>query len=164
MNGQNLRSRKLNGWFRLWLLASAIWFVAVVALKAEGYPTEDGLRKVVTERSFEIRRELRDKAKAIFENCREQSVKASNEDISMLRCLKTPGENYQSISESANSEMYRTQELGETYIQENLPTLQREYVGSAVALWGIPVVVVCLLGYAVAWVIRGFRPTPREQL
>jgi len=135
--------RKLNGWQRLWVLASVVWLLLVGYYTYANYPRGPSFADV-------------GRASCIFSDLYGKDAKRAIEKVlPNLASLeegspKTCKDLFQKIAQSGRAN--EVQQVYEQYLRES----RLAFFARTIAYWAIPVVLVYLFGMGAAWVIRGF--------
>jgi hypothetical protein len=150
----------LNGWQRLWLIASLLWLVGVPALFGASFPTEEKWEMESWVRSNESSSTYKAITEEIQAVCRRRSEQ-SGELLDYAHCMDANQTSYQSAINRSREEAARVREEANIRIRDVLLTEQIKHVGLAVLIWLVPVGIAYLLGVTAAWVIQGFRSTSK---
>jgi hypothetical protein len=173
-------SAKLNGWQRLWIVLSVLWFVPVLGVSYLWWPTgppdsfweRADLRAVVQQ--ADAQRERQDKITTDKGN--RATTPMGRGATSMKYAVTRPdgrqseveGDHvptelelnriYASIGGTRPPLVPPTSQRAETWpsITAAVRWRQARFVGEAVAGWTLPLAALYLFGLAVAWVRRGF--------
>jgi hypothetical protein len=137
--------RKLNGWQRLWVLASIVWLMAVGYYSATNYPGARPTFERIGRASCILGDLYGRDAKRAIEQVLPQL--ASLDENSPRNCKEL----FQRIAESGRAS--QVQEVYGKFLAET----RTAFFSRAVAYWVGPVVLAYLMGIAIAWVVRGFR-------
>lgn len=162
--------KKLNGWQRLWVVVSALWllFVVGVAIVGDVIPTADGLEARLGRNTRYLQREW---ALATIEAARVAislsgqttagRIRASYDELSDVETVERLHNRFPEIDfEPVDSDYQEKLDGEQTRHQERLDALalaQAESIGLLLMAWLCPSFGLYLLGWAMAWVWRGFK-------
>ena len=136
---------KLNGWQRLWVLASIVWLLLVGYYAFANYPGARSSYEYIGSASC-IFSELYGKdAKRAIEVVLPEL--ASFEEGAPRTCKAL----FERIDKSGQAG--KVQKVYEQFLRES----RIAFFARVVAYWTIPTLVAYLLGIGVAWIVRGFR-------
>lgn len=153
----------LNGWMRIWVVIAVVGLPCAIGLGINGFPrefpTEDSVKKAYTARALEY-------------------VRVSVDEKAWLRCMRSRDANVDAIVENWNehgeackkqlgavptAENVRrhneTVAMGEAYVRSGLLFDQAMAIALQLAGWLGIALLLYATGWAVAWVLRGFRPS-----
>ncbi len=138
---------RLNGWQRLWLLVSVIYFLLVVSLTALLLPKKsDYLRTRVYDTINLIIKNIPELRGSYAYQIRDAYPELSDDDVVKRIHSKFKGQvDFSSIEDEYNARLAK------------LPSAQAEAFGIGFLFWIVPVALTYLLGWAIGWVIKGFR-------
>ena len=144
-------ANKLNGWWRIWIVASVIWIVFAISYAIAGW-FDEGLNKE-TAKHYQIYQQLDYTNKSIVFEIESQApatdiqrVEIINEDI--IIPFK-PG-----IAEN------KMLEFADLYckIGNQIQSGNRiKYISIALTFLIIPPITLSILGISIAWIIKGFK-------
>lgn len=162
--------KNLNGWQRLWVVVSAAWLLFVVGVSIAGdvIPTADGLEFRLGRNTRNLKREwalatieAARPASGISEQTTTAQIKSAYEDLSDTEIVEKVHSSFPSVNYERVDSDYREKLDGEqTRHQERLYALaleQAKNIGLISLAWFAPSVGLYLLGWAMAWVWRGFK-------
>ena len=143
---------KLNGWRRLWIMLSGLWLIAVMVLAYTRWPTEPPS-------SFweaaDVVREIRpDVLWALKPRSPQNASKPGKIEIDWDELRKEQEWNaaHPEVGIVSSYEYDRANALIASAVRQR----QRLFVSKAIAAWVLPVAMLYMLGWAIAWVRRGF--------
>lgn len=129
---------QLNGWMRLWIVFSVSWLILIGSLAYEDLST------LYKERKYEISKEGIGTAIFIFSDKQSKyDVEEYFEKNRRPLLVDNPQNYVGKIDDSPYKE----------YIEENVTKAIVEYIKLAL----IPILGLLVLGWSIAWIIRGFK-------
>ncbi|WP_150756232.1 hypothetical protein [Pseudomonas fluorescens] len=139
LSGTADREKAMNGWQRLWLVASVVVAVAISVLRYEQFPTQE---KIASEHRYNI---------TFWRGCKtyyqEMDAGKFNRDSPCSSYKRQHAE--QSLENELEAYKYKLGLLSERQFQ---------WVATSLGYWlGVNVAALLAL-FAVRWIIRGFRP------
>jgi hypothetical protein len=155
---------KLNGWQRLWIVLSGIYFLAVGSYGVLAFPDGADLEKGRAILAVEL------SLKALADSA--QATGDVRSELNALRAMKDGpvrirSEIYGDLKDAELINRARAKFDGkvdfsaldkrETDDADRLHHDRLEHVVRCVAWWIVPLLLLYALGYAIGWVIRGFR-------
>jgi hypothetical protein len=137
-----MKGISLNGWQRLWVLACLGMALAVAMFAAERITTEDEVTSWHEAKTSYFERKIKE-ARA--------GVKPSPMNI------------YLGTDESAEELLRQQAAENKSYAStiEHLPAEQLKKLSAFALAWAVGCVILYVLGWLVAWTIRGFRPNEK---
>jgi len=166
-----MKLKNLNGWQRLWVVASLLWLLFVVGVSIVGdvIPTADGLEARLGRNTRNLQRqwalatiEATRPASGISEQTTTAQIRSAYEDLSDTEIVEKVHSSFPSVNyERVDSDHREKLDGAQTRHQERLDALrveQAKNIGLISLGWfAAPSVGVYLLGWAMAWVWRGFK-------
>jgi len=165
-----MKLKNLNGWQRLWVVVSVLWLLFVVGVSIVGdvIPTADGLEARLGRNTRNLQREW---ALATIEAARVASdagedltaadIRSAYKDLSDAKIVERVHNNFPEVDfEPVDSDYQEKLDGEQTRHQERLDALrveQAKNIGLTSLAWFAPSVGLYLLGWAMAWVWRGFK-------
>lgn len=167
------RLNRLNGWQRLWVLASVLYMIAVSVVVVAVFPTQaEVMERWRSEQIAEAQRRRLSEEEAM-ECLRSQGLVPNDDGV-----LPEEKESFDEFfkSKGLSDEHGQLQRL--TYMQlalvvdtsvnkrneeilASLGAVQLRLVAAAVSLWLVPCLALYALGWSIGWVSHGFRkPSP----
>jgi hypothetical protein len=131
---------KLNGWLRLWLVASALWLAGVGAF------AYFDLSSLLAKKEWEVSKEGIGSAKFVFPESDPKDFvrRYINEELIPL-ITKDP----------ATYVGKTTTKYYDAHVEKVLPPRIKQYAAAGL----IPIILVLAIGWAIAWIRQGFSET-----
>lgn len=147
---------RLNGWQRMWVVLSALYFLLVIFIAIPTFPTQKDIvitRLANATDAIYVYRKAND---ATFDELDELAkfddfVDAYHEDQTGDKSIKVMQETWGSKVDFSDVETEYRQQIDALLMD------QAKSIGVTLLAWFIPVVAVYLLGFGVAWIASGFR-------
>lgn len=160
---------KLNGWQRLWILATAIWLLSVLMFSYTLWPTISDIPKA-----------------AVFARLKPWDCyrligcyQPSGVTLDMSKAVPIPapvtitpdvpgsivdvdGHTLQFVEGLSPKDVNQTADAYRAVLRHILELRRASFGGEAFALWIVPALALYMLGWAIAWVWRGFGTRPRQ--
>jgi hypothetical protein len=160
MQGNNKKSilrSGLNGWLRLWLLASWLWFFLVASLSIYKLPSESNIFDSLVESNSSIANSLSRYNSEARDYCFEKSQKEPPDARveALRRCLEVNAKLGPSPDYIQQQREEATKQAAEQLPNE-VQRIREEALVRASLYWITPVFSCLLLGVAAAWVRKGF--------
>jgi hypothetical protein len=178
-------TRQLGGWWRLWIVLTLIYGCAVAGFtwiswpEVSRVPHDPAFLKQMSSDAvliLERPKTLSELESALVEADRAKNTEFARELAQKIVRLREAPKWQQDpiVLEMPNGHEFQVagdtpSDLSKVVAREYVRVLQSvaserklKSLGTAVLVWLVPSVVVCALGLAVAWVIRGFRGARRE--
>lgn len=153
----------MNGWMRLWVVLSALYLTVGFVISIGTFPTKEG------HRGYWVFEGIQAMAEAISAHSVYGGI-ATPDDI---RNTILKGKDDEAIVAWFQDVIVHPQPHSEIYakaletVNVNyvgvLPPYQRDFLTSTALILLIPVVSFLILGWAFAWVVRGFRKPPLDR-
>jgi hypothetical protein len=141
---------RLNGWQRLWIVCSAIYFIVVACVTYLSFPGRE------VPHSDEFYRQLASASVAKLAVDAEHSWLANPNDVGAS--VRLPNGHVLPFRKGVTEEeQIAVANEYYHYVNEEVAARRRRELGYAIVVWVVPCLAVLLLGYAIAWVRRGFR-------
>ena len=138
--------RKLNGWQRLWLLASTIWLAFVAVASWTTFPTVEKQLAAGQALSAQVRNLFQSDV-APPEDCFQYN------DIQALKdCTKAKLDHETWQREERRAQDDKVAER----VERGGTEVQTRFAAKAIIWWLVPTVCAYLLGLGVAWIRKGF--------
>jgi hypothetical protein len=137
---------KLNGWQRLWVVLSIIYFVIVAGFSFALWPAESNIENSWAYSLIDKTKDPNDYAYQIRDAYKDISDK---ELIRRINAKYSSNQNYKEILNTINLKY-----------QSELQSLWKEqFKAIAIALmaWLLPIAIVYLLGLSFGWIYKGFK-------
>jgi hypothetical protein len=137
---------KLNGWQRLWVVLSIIYFVIVVGFSFASWPTESNIENSWVYSLIDKTKDPNDYAYQIRDAYQDISDK---ELIRRINAKYSSNQNYKEILNTINLKY-----------QSELQSLWKEQfktIAIALMAWLLPIAIVYLLGLSFGWIYKGFK-------
>jgi hypothetical protein len=146
---------RLNGWQRLWIVLGALWLIAVVVIAHGQWPIEP------PPSFWESPDLVREIEPNVLRALRPPTPQETAERVAWYAAH--PPENGQRVVRSEDFVDTGQYDRAKALIQPRLALAIRErqrlFIGEAIAAWVAPIGGLYLLGWAIAWVRRGFSTT-----
>ena len=144
--------RKLNGWQRLWVLLSIIYFVVVLLLTVALYPSRSGYEELRVLKSLDL------VGKYLERN--NKGYKYEGAWVTKLKYFKNyTDEQIISRLHSKFKGKVDFTRIEKVYLhdKDNYWKYELMYLGVMLLVWVLPISLIYLLGLGIKWVIRGFK-------
>ena len=152
MNIITVKAKKLNGWWRIWIVLSLIW-VSLVLFKSITEWFEYGLNKEISPRQYSIYQEIDSQDKSLIFESEEEANGAA---IKRVRI-----QNHDSIilfKSNVEKEQMREFVISYSNIGRSLQLKKRkDCIVFASGLIFIPPMILLISGKTIAWIISGFK-------
>ena len=145
-------TKKLNGWWRLWIVVSIIWIIFAVAYAIAGW-FDDGLNKEFANHQQILTQINPDKKKIIVENYE------PNSGINVKHVEMVDSDRI--INFKSDVEENKMVEFGDFYFEtgKSIQLKKRtDYILIALAIFTLPPIIIAALGKSIQWIIKGFKP------
>jgi len=144
-------TKKLNGWWRIWVVISSIWIIFAIAYAVAGW-FDDRLNKELA-KHYQIYQQFDSTNKAmVFEN--EYQSSGKNPIIVQIKDELNLIYFKPEIEESKMLEFTRMYcEIGNKIQNKN----RIKYISIALTLIIAPPITLSIIGFSIAWIIRGFN-------
>lgn len=137
---------KLNGWQRIWVVLSVIYFVIVVVFTYTVWPTESKIDNSWVYSLIDKTKDPNDYTYQIRDAYKDISDK---ELIKRINAKYSTNQDYKEILNEINLKYQ-----GEL---QSLWKNQFRTTGIALVAWLLPIAIVYLLGLSVGWIYKGFK-------
>ena len=147
--------KKLNGWQRLWILASVIWLITVLFIAVSTYPTKQN----TFIGNDEVIKDLSDKTIKILAKPVGVIGKYSN-----IRSVETLP-NWLEFSVASGTSQSDIDYVRNDYTNVDNKIINKKrirFVWQMAIFWIVPCIVIYALGLSFNWVYRGFKITKTE--
>jgi len=155
--------QKTNGWQRLWIIVTGIWFFGVSFTVARDYPTEGKLHDSLYSRVEQFLPFVAADPKTISEYCdkkfplgSENTSEFAENFVGRTECYKT--NRYKEVNSEHDKQRGKLMQEYEQKDNEILPALQAKAIGYGFLLWITPALLLYGFGLAIVWVRKGFKP------
>jgi type III secretory pathway component EscR len=138
--------QRSGGWLRLWIALAFIWFVATIAIVAQGFPTRESTRAELEHTEWFIN--MSANSKKIDDYCRQL---AANDLSKLMECQEV-----NHFSEVVQKR-WHDEEMAYATVEADLPAARIKAVAIGFTIWAGPVALLLLAGLAVRWIARGFK-------
>ncbi len=151
----------MNGWKRLWVLASGIYLVVVVVIAAMSFPKPESVhhtQALYDQLAPEVKQKILGNENS--ENYREEKrtylEEARNRDL--VTEVEMPNKHIMVFLKQVPKQEMEAAAKQYWSVVEKTATKQRaRHIGFAFLWWALPVLALYVLGWSVGWVYRGFR-------
>lgn len=143
--------KKLNGWWRLWIVVSLIWIVFAISYAIAGW-FDEGLNKEFANHHQILTQINPDKKKIIVENYK------PNSGVNVKRVEMVDSDRI--INFKSDAEENEMVEFGGFYFEtgKSMQFKKRtDYILIALAIFTLPPIIIAVLGKSIAWIIKGFK-------
>ncbi len=142
---------RLNGWQRLWVVVSTITIVITSIFIYEGLPIKNEIEKEWAYSLLEIVKKPNEIASLILDAYKDLSSINLVQKITAKYGIK---KEYKEDLSSLNSP-YKNK-------IKKLVIKRTEYIINYLILWGVFIGILYLLGFAIGWIYKGFKPPSNE--
>jgi|SRR6266542_3854931 len=150
---------RLGGWWRLWIVGSALYGVIVATLTWDTFPQVETIP--YDESQLKL---LSNETRAILRGLDQPSATAKEFGFAAdLKVLEMPnGHRFEVVSTTTQEQ---ADQVARDYVRalQSIANEQRlSSLGHGLALWVIPCLIILALGFAARWVYRGFKRSDYE--
>lgn len=152
MNVIVVKAKKLNGWWRIWIVLSLIW-VSLVSFKSITEWFEYGLNEEISPRQYSIYQEIDSQNKSLIFESYEQSKGSEFKEAKIINHGFT-------ILFKPNATEEQMREFVKSYcnIGRSLQfKTRKDYILFGSGLFFIPPMILLISGKTIAWIISGFK-------
>ena len=143
--------KRINGWWRLWIVVSLIWLIFAISYAIAGW-FDEGLNKEFANHNKILNQINPDKKKIIVENYK------PNSGINVKRVEMVDSDRI--INFKSDAEENEMVEFGGFYFEtgKSIQFKKRtDYILIVLAIFTLPPIIIAVLGKSIAWIIKGFQ-------
>ena len=152
---------RLSGWLRLWIVVSVIYLVLMIVFVTFTLPQASSVLHSLSfydQMSPELRGKLLGANSIATDPPERDALLDEARKRGLIVEVKMPnGHVLVFASDVPQNEQERIAKTYWTIVERAADEERRKYFGIAFLWWIIPVLGVCVLGWAVGWIYRGFR-------
>ena len=143
--------KKLNGWWRLWIVSSIIWIIFAISYSIVRW-FDDGLNQEIANHHQILNQIKFDKKQIIVENY-EPNSGINVKPVELVDLNRV-------INFKSDAEINKIEEFIDFYV-ENGKSMQikkrTDYILIALAVFTLPPIIIVVLVKSIAWIIKGFK-------